>query len=261
LRASFQAKEKEWERARSSLESRIAALADQSTAAKRALDLERKLTQAGSHLKTLAQENARLTKLQQQASAGTVKIDQYKDVENRLKDSEQEIEKLKASLSESENERQRVEGEKDQEIKNRDTALQAQRDEERQAYLDELEKLRAEKQASEESVNNLVKELERLRLAKEEHIAQGNVNDDNGLEEIKETFQVRERELMDLVEALDTLANSNKSVVLNAIELPTTPLLAKIKELEEKLETKAADGDIAGDTFNDDAHEAKGRFT
>jgi chromosome segregation ATPase len=261
LRASFQAKEKEWERARSSLESRIAALADQSTAAKRALDLERKLTQAGSHLKTLAQENARLTKLQQQASADTVKIDQYKDVENRLKDSEQEIEKLKASLSESENERQRVEGEKDQEIKNRDKALQVQRDEERQAYLDELEKLRAEKQASEESVNNLSKELERLRLAKEEHTAHGNVNDDNGLEEIKETFQVRERELMDLVEALDTLANSNKSVVANAIELPTTPLLAKIKELEEKLEAKAANGDIGDDTSNDDASEAKGRFT
>ncbi|GAB5588912.1 hypothetical protein Unana1_03812 [Umbelopsis nana] len=239
LRASFAAKEKEWDRARATLEARITSLADQSTAAKRALDLERKLTQAGSHLKTLAQENARLSKLQQQAAADQAKLNEYKQYENRLKETEQEVEKLKASLAESEKQQQKVKEEEDQEIQRRDKELQTLREQEKQAHVEEVEKLKAEKQASEESVHNLTAEIEQLRsAAKEDTIKSNGVDSNEGLEDIKESFQVRERELMDLVEALDTLANSNKSVVENSLELPTTPLLAKIKELEKLVESK-----------------------
>jgi chromosome segregation ATPase len=281
LRASFQAKENEWERARSALEARISTLADQSTAAKRALDLEKKLTQAGSHLKTLAQENARLTKLQQ--AADQAQLNQEKD-DSRLKESEQVIEQLKATIAESTKQQNQIIEEKDELIKQRDKELQTLREEQQhthqkeveklkadnQTYIDELEKLKAdnqtyfgeleqlkaEKQASVESVHNLEQEIEKLRSAvatanEKEAKTNGIDSKDDGIEELKETFQARERELMDLVEALDTLANSNKSVVDQQVELPTTPLIAKIKELEALVEsntTKSENSSNANDS-------------
>ncbi|KAJ2955918.1 hypothetical protein NQZ79_g8157 [Umbelopsis isabellina] len=262
LRASFQAKEKEWERSRLTLEARISALADQSTAAKRALDLEKKLTLAGSHLKTLAQENARLTKQQQAAAAANhAKVDEQKHLEEQLRDSEQHLKdlekhmtELKASLEESEQRQKKLEEEnlalrkaadeeveiaqqkaqEDQQIKQQQKELQALRDNEIKAYQDELDQLKAEKQASDEAVHSLQAEIDTLKS--ESVVPKSNGDTDDHSEDIKESFQVRERELMDLVQALDTLANSNKSVVANEIDLPTTPLLAKIKELEKLVE-------------------------
>lgn len=273
MRASFQAKEKDWERARSALEARISTLADQSTAAKRALDLEKKLTQAGSHLKTLAQENARLNKLQQ--AADLAKVNQEKD-ESRFKESEQAIEQLKATLAESEQRQEKIIQEKEEVIQRLDKELQTLRDEQQhtyqteleklkadhqtyadevekmkadnQAYVGELEKLKAEKQASVESVHNLEQEIEKLRSA-----AATNEKDTNGVdnvEELKESFQAREQELMNLVEALDTLANSKESVVEHQLELPTTPLLAKIKDLEALVEANTTSSEKSGDANN-----------
>jgi chromosome segregation ATPase len=274
LRASFQAKEKDWERARSALEARISTLADQSTAAKRALDLEKKLTQAGSHLKTLAQENARLNKLQQ--AADLAKVNQEKD-ESRFKESEQAIEQLKANLAESERRQEKIIQEKEAVIQRLDKELQTLRDEQQhtyqteleklkadnqryadevektkadhQAYVGELDKLTAEKQASVESVHNLEQEIEKLRSA----AAAANEKDTNGVdnvEELKESFQAREQELMNLVEALDTLANSKESVVEHQLELPTTPLLAKIKDLEALVEANTTSNEKSGDANN-----------
>lgn len=271
MRASFLAKEKDWERARSALEARISTLADQSTAAKRALDLEKKLTQAGSHLKTLAQENARLNKLQK--AADLAKVNQEKD-ESKFKESEQVIEQLKATLAESEKRQAKIMKEKEEAIQRLDKELQTLRDEQQhthqteleklkadnqtyadqvekmkadnQAYISELDKLKAEKQASVESVHNLEQEIEKLRSAGNEKVTNGVDN----VEELKESFQAREQELMNLVEALDTLANSKESIVEHQLELPTTPLLAKIKDLEALVEANNTSSEKSGDANN-----------
>jgi chromosome segregation ATPase len=280
LRASFQAKEKDWERARLALEARISTLADQSTAAKRALDLEKKLTQAGSHLKTLAQENARLNKLQQVTDQA--KLNQEKD-ESRLKESEKAIEQLKTTLAESEKRQSKILKEKDDVIQRLDKELQTLRDEQQQshqteleklradnqtyaeelekiktnnqAYVNELDKLKAEKQASVESVHNLEQEIEKLRsavaAANEKDTEPNGVDTNNdSVEELKEAFQARELELMNLVQALDTLANSKESVVEHQLELPTTPLLAKIKDLEALVEANTTSNEKSSDANN-----------
>lgn len=263
------------------LEARISALADQSTAAKRALDLEKKLTQAGSHLKTLAQENARLTKQQQEAAAANnAKVDEQKHMEDQLKQSEQrlkDLEKhmtvLKASLEDTEQRQKKVEEEnktlrnqaadqqaevaqqkaqEDQQIKQQQEEQQILRDNETKAFQDEVDQLKSEKHASDEAVRTLQAEIEKLKS--ESVVLQSNGDTDDHSEDIKESFQVRERELMDLVQALDTLANSHKSVVANEIDLPTTPLLAKIKELEKLVEDGAKN--TVDDTVNGSADSA-----
>ncbi|CAM0141705.1 hypothetical protein VKS41_007761 [Umbelopsis sp. WA50703] len=289
LRASFQAKEKEWERSRLTLEARISALADQSTAAKRALDLEKKLTQAGSHLKTLAQENARLTKLQQEAAAASnAKADEQKHFEDllkhseeRIKDSEKHMAELKAALEESERRQKKGEEEnealrkkaadletetaqqkvqEDQQFKRQHEELQALRDHEKKVYQDELSQLKAEKLSSDDNVHNLQAEIEKLKS--ESMAPELNGDNEDDLEDVKESFQARERELMDLVQALDTLANSNKSVVANEIELPTTPLLAKIKELERlvKNNAKTKVDDVVDESSESSVDDANERY-
>ncbi|RUS26473.1 hypothetical protein BC938DRAFT_470731, partial [Jimgerdemannia flammicorona] len=112
--AAYSLKEKEWERTRQSFESRQQILADQSAVARRALDLEKKLGQAGSHLKTLAQENSVITqRLEKYAKLEVGWEDKFRKAEEGAAERERElrgrIEGLEKRLEE---ERGEIEAEK-----------------------------------------------------------------------------------------------------------------------------------------------------